>query len=192
MRPGIWRTASFHVVQEPRSRETHTTAISATGRSQPRAFRPKSSASSSAPRPPCWSRVAAISTGHEPRCPAQGALYQIVLDHFETFRAQTASLRDGEGLPRFVEQEFRDFLQCGWLAGGFGRFWRPGPGLRAVVRRHLSSAAGDLGYLLDGDEPHARRGPLQRGRGNDARHASSPSELSRDSLSDGASVKRHS
>jgi Transposase zinc-binding domain len=23
---------------------------------------------------------------------------------------------------RFVEQEFRDFLQCGWLAGGFARF----------------------------------------------------------------------
>ena len=59
---------------------------------------------------------------YEPRCPAQGALYQIVRDHFEIFRAQAASLRDGEGLPRFVEQEFRDFLQCGWLAGGFARF----------------------------------------------------------------------
>jgi hypothetical protein len=46
-----------------------------------------------------------------------------VRDHFETFRAQAASLRDGEGLPRFVEQEFRDFLQCGWLAGGFARFF---------------------------------------------------------------------
>jgi hypothetical protein len=30
-------------------------------------------------------------------------LYQIVRDHFETFRAQAASLRDGDGLPRFVE-----------------------------------------------------------------------------------------
>ena len=68
------------------------------------------------------SRVAAPSTTYEPRRPAQGALYQIVRDHFETFRAQAASLRDGEGLPRFVEQEFRDFLQCGWLAGGFARF----------------------------------------------------------------------
>jgi hypothetical protein len=61
--------------------------------------------------------VAAPSTSYEPRCPAQRALSQIVHDHFETFRAQAASLRDGEGLPRFVEQEFRDFLQCGWLAG---------------------------------------------------------------------------
>jgi hypothetical protein len=45
-----------------------------------------------------------------------------VHDHFETFRVQAACLRDGEGLPRFVEQEFRDFLRCGWLAGGFARF----------------------------------------------------------------------
>jgi hypothetical protein len=63
--------------------------------------------------------VAAPSTSYQPRCPAQHALYRIVHDHFEAFRAQGASLRDGEGLPHFVEQEFRDFLQCGWLAGGF-------------------------------------------------------------------------
>jgi hypothetical protein len=31
-------------------------------------------------------------------------VYQVVRDHFETFRAQAAGLRDGEGLPRFVEQ----------------------------------------------------------------------------------------
>jgi hypothetical protein len=55
------------------------------------------------------------------RQPADETLYQIVRDHFETFRAQAASLRDGEGLPRFVDQEFRDFLRCGWLAGGFAR-----------------------------------------------------------------------
>jgi len=74
--------------------------------------------------PACWPRVGAPSTTYEPRHPAQSLLYQIVRDHFETFRAQAASLRDGEGLPRFVEQEFRDFLQCGWLAGGFARFHR--------------------------------------------------------------------
>ena len=49
-------------------------------------------------------------------------LYQIVRDHFETFRAQAANLRDGEGLPRFVERAFEQFLRCGWLAGGFARF----------------------------------------------------------------------
>lgn len=43
-------------------------------------------------------------------------------DHFETFRSPAAGLRDGQGLPRFVEQEFRDFLTCGCLAAGFARF----------------------------------------------------------------------
>ena len=52
----------------------------------------------------------------------RGALYQIVLEHFETFRVQAASLWDGEGLPRFVEQEFQDFLRCSCLAAGFARF----------------------------------------------------------------------
>ncbi len=59
---------------------------------------------------------------YEPRDPAQSVLYHIVRDHFETFRAQAASLRDGEGLPRFVECEFREFLRCGCLATGFARF----------------------------------------------------------------------
>jgi hypothetical protein len=36
--------------------------------------------------------------------PSQGVVYQVVRDHFETFCAQAAGLRDGEGLPRFVEQ----------------------------------------------------------------------------------------
>jgi hypothetical protein len=49
-------------------------------------------------------------------------LYQVVRDHFETFRAQAAGLRNGEGPPRFVEQEFRDVLRCGALAAGFARF----------------------------------------------------------------------
>ena len=66
--------------------------------------------------------MAAPSTTYEPRCPAQTALHQIVRDHVETFRVQAACLRDGQGLPRFVEQEFRNFLQCGSLAGGFARF----------------------------------------------------------------------
>jgi len=41
--------------------------------------------------------------------------------HLETFLAQ-ARLRDGDGLPAFVERAFRDFLRCGFLAGGFARF----------------------------------------------------------------------
>jgi hypothetical protein len=49
-------------------------------------------------------------------------VYQVVRDHYETFRAHAASLRDGEGLPHFIDDEFRGFLRCGWLAGGFARF----------------------------------------------------------------------
>ena len=66
--------------------------------------------------------VASASSTYQPRRPEQGALHQLVRDHFETFRAQAAHLRDGQGLPRFVEQEFRDFLTCGCLAAGFARF----------------------------------------------------------------------
>jgi hypothetical protein len=66
--------------------------------------------------------VAQPSSAYEPRDPTSTILYGIVRDYFETFPAHAASLRDGEGLPRFVEQEFRDFLRCGWLAGGFARF----------------------------------------------------------------------
>jgi hypothetical protein len=36
--------------------------------------------------------------------PSQGVVYQVVRDHFESFLGQAAGLRDGEGLPRFVEQ----------------------------------------------------------------------------------------
>ena len=63
--------------------------------------------------------VPATASHYEPRDPAQSVLFQVVRDHFETFRAQTASLREGEGPPRFVEREFREFLTCGCLAAGF-------------------------------------------------------------------------
>jgi hypothetical protein len=46
----------------------------------------------------------------------------VVRDHFETFRAEAAAMRDGQGLPRFVEREFLDFLTCRCLAAGFARF----------------------------------------------------------------------
>ena len=85
--------------------------------------------------------VAAPSTTYEPRCPAQTALYQIVRDHVETFRVQTACLRDGEGLPRFVEQEFRNFLRCGSLAGGFARFRCGDCGLDRLVPFSCKSRA---------------------------------------------------
>lgn len=62
------------------------------------------------------------SLSYRPRRPEQGALHQIVRDHYETFCAQAAGRRDGQGLPRFVERAFQDFLTCGCLAAGFARF----------------------------------------------------------------------
>lgn len=78
--------------------------------------------------------VASASSTYRPHRPEQGALHQLVRDHFETFRAQAAHLRDGQGLPRFVEQEFRDFLTCGCLAAGFARFRCPDCRLDRLVR----------------------------------------------------------
>ena len=42
----------------------------------------------------------------------------MVRDHYETFRA-AATRRDGEGLPRFIDDEFCGFLCRGQLAAGF-------------------------------------------------------------------------
>jgi hypothetical protein len=45
-------------------------------------------------------------------------LYQAGRDHFETFRAQAARVCDGEGLPRFIEEEFRRMLARHGLTDG--------------------------------------------------------------------------
>ena len=77
----------------------------------------------------------------------QTVLHGVVRDHFETFRAEAALRRDGEGLPRFVEQEFREFLTCGCLAARFARFHYDGCGHDRLVpfsckRRGLCSSSG--------------------------------------------------
>ena len=66
--------------------------------------------------------MAGQSDAYRPRRPGAGGIYRVVGEHLETFRAQAVSLRRGEGLPRFVEQEFPAYLRCGWLAAGFARF----------------------------------------------------------------------
>jgi len=62
------------------------------------------------------------SPDYTPKSPAQGVLYQVVRDHFETFRAEAVRVYERDALPRFIEKEFRGFLRCGCLAGGFARF----------------------------------------------------------------------
>jgi hypothetical protein len=65
--------------------------------------------------------VSLRSSIYLPRRPEQQVLHQIVREHFETLRGQVGTL-GGEGLPSFVEREFRQFLTCGCLAAGFARF----------------------------------------------------------------------
>ncbi len=67
-------------------------------------------------------RVRAASPAYRPRQPDREVLHQLVCDHFETLRARVADRREGQGLPAFVEREFREFVTCGSLAAGFARF----------------------------------------------------------------------
>jgi Transposase zinc-binding domain len=66
--------------------------------------------------------MALPSGPYAPRDPAASILYQVVRDHYHTFRAEASQLREGERLPRYVDDEFDAFLRCGWHAGGFARF----------------------------------------------------------------------
>jgi hypothetical protein len=77
--------------------------------------------------------MASASSSYRPRAPEQGVLFEVVRDHFETFRSQAATLRDGHGLPQFVDGEFRAFLRCGVLAGGFARLHCGSCGLGHLV-----------------------------------------------------------
>jgi hypothetical protein len=61
------------------------------------------------------------SLGYTPRDAAATVLHQVVREHLETFLATTARADSG-GLPAFLEQEFRGFLDCGIWSRGFARF----------------------------------------------------------------------
>lgn len=56
---------------------------------------------------------------YRPRAPEQSILYTVVAGELETFLARQQE-RD-RPVPRFVEAEFREFLQCGILEYGFLR-----------------------------------------------------------------------
>ena len=77
--------------------------------------------------------MARPSSAYRPKTPAQSALYQVVRDHFETFRAEAGRVHERDGLPRFIDEEFRGFLRCGFLAGGFARFHCGACGLDRLV-----------------------------------------------------------
>jgi hypothetical protein len=58
---------------------------------------------------------------YQPRDTEHSVLHAVIREHLEPFLRETSDRGDGHGLPRFVEQEFREFLTCGVLAHGFTR-----------------------------------------------------------------------
>ena len=57
--------------------------------------------------------------GYERHQPEQTLLYQLVEQHYPAFKSFLEA--QGQHLPRYIQQEFDDFLQCGRLEHGFLR-----------------------------------------------------------------------
>jgi len=68
---------------------------------------------------------------HEPE---KSVLHQVVREHLNTF-LELSDVRagEGQGLPRYVKNAFRSYLECGILAYGFARLRCPDCGYDAVV-----------------------------------------------------------
>ena len=86
------------------------------------------------------------------RQPEQTVLHRVVREHLETFLAEARLRGTGEGLPRFVERELREYVTCGSMARGLRasgaaaareRYSLPSFARGAFVRR----AAGYAGHV---------------------------------------------
>ena len=66
---------------------------------------------------------------YRPRDAEHTVLHAVIREHLEAFLCEATARGEGSGLPRFVEQEFREFLTCGILAHGFARLRCDGCGL---------------------------------------------------------------
>ncbi|MBK6847504.1 MAG: transposase zinc-binding domain-containing protein [Proteobacteria bacterium] len=70
----------------------------------------------------CSAAPACAPRTYVQRRPERTVLYQLVREQLETFLEQgRARSAHGEGYPRYVEQTFRRYLQCGILAYGCAR-----------------------------------------------------------------------
>jgi hypothetical protein len=77
--------------------------------------------------------VGGMGSGYRPRAPEQGVLHIVVRTHLEAFLRAVAERAEGAGVPRFVEDEFREFLTCGVLAHGCARLRCEGCGLDRLL-----------------------------------------------------------
>jgi hypothetical protein len=59
---------------------------------------------------------------YERRRPEETVLYRAVLEHLNTFLEEAdGRAAEGRGLPKYVQEEFRRYLDCGILSRGFAR-----------------------------------------------------------------------
>ena len=92
--------------------------------SQPRINFERESGAASGPLPRTYQR----------RMPETTVLYAIIRDNLETFLDDAGARHEsGAGYPRFIEQEFRRYLDCGILAQGFARLGCPSCGFERLV-----------------------------------------------------------
>ena len=74
------------------------------------------------PRPARAPHPDGLAAVYRRRNPTATSLYPIVQHHLETFLADAAEADPrGEGMPGWVERDFRAYLRCGILAHGFAR-----------------------------------------------------------------------
>ena len=59
------------------------------------------------------------AASYQPRDAEGTVLHRVVRENLETFLREASDHGDGDGLPRFIEREFREFLTCGALTRGF-------------------------------------------------------------------------
>lgn len=69
---------------------------------------------------PRFAKSSVVAQRYERHRPETTLLHRVVRGHLETLLV-TAREDGGDGLPRYVEQEFRKYVKCGILAHGFGR-----------------------------------------------------------------------
>ena len=68
------------------------------------------------------------------RVPENTVLHRVVREHLEEFLARAeAKAGGGRGLPRYVRQSLRRFVDCGILAKGFARVRCPSCGYDTAV-----------------------------------------------------------
>jgi hypothetical protein len=84
-----------------------------------------------------------LRSGYVRREPETTVLYQVVGAHLETMLAEVRA-EEGNGLPWFVEQELRRYLDCGILVRGFMRCrceTKPRERSRGLAENPLSTAS---------------------------------------------------